>query len=85
MFFSKATDMSNSLAGAVENLRHHADPLLNRVNDTAHQLRVKARHASENTVSYIKHEPVKSMLMAAAVGATLAALVSLASRSHDRH
>jgi ElaB/YqjD/DUF883 family membrane-anchored ribosome-binding protein len=85
MFFSKATDMSNSLADAVQDLRHQADPLLNRVNDTAYQLRVKARHASENTVRYIKHEPVKSMLMAAAVGAALAALASWASCSHDRH
>jgi hypothetical protein len=38
MFFSKATDTSNSLADAVQDLRHQVDPLLNRVNDTAHQL-----------------------------------------------
>ena len=85
MFLSKATDTSNSLAGAVQDLRHQADPLLNRVNDAAYKLRVKARHASDDAVSYIRHEPVKSMLIAAAVGAALAALASLASRSHDRH
>jgi ElaB/YqjD/DUF883 family membrane-anchored ribosome-binding protein len=85
MFLSKATDMSNNLADAVQDLRHQANPLLNRVSDTAYQLRVKARHASDDAVSYIRHEPVKSMLIAAAVGAALAALASLASRSHDRH
>lgn len=35
MFLSKATDMSNSLAGVVQDLRHQADPLLNRVNAAA--------------------------------------------------
>jgi ElaB/YqjD/DUF883 family membrane-anchored ribosome-binding protein len=37
-------------------------------------------HARDATTSYIQHEPVKSMLMAAAVGAALMGLVALFSR-----
>jgi hypothetical protein len=45
-------------------------------------LRDKALRASDNTVGYIKDEPVKAMLIAAATGAALMALVSLITRSH---
>jgi ElaB/YqjD/DUF883 family membrane-anchored ribosome-binding protein len=87
-----------NLAQALQNLRVHATPLLERatlqasalahrgldsVRETSHQIRVKADHASENTVNYIKQEPVKSVLMAAATGAALMALVSLLSRGRD--
>ena len=37
--------------------------------------------AQDTTVGYIKDEPVKSMLIAAATGAALMALVSMMSRS----
>jgi hypothetical protein len=46
-------------------------------------LRVKAGHASDNTVHYIQHEPVKAVLLAAVTGAALMALVSLISRSRS--
>ena len=94
-----ANEALESLAGAVHDLQHQAAPLLGRasdrvsalaqrgvdsVRDTSHQLHVKAAHASDNTVNYIKDEPVKSILIAAAVGAALMALISLISRSSDR-
>lgn len=94
-----ANEALESLAGAVHDLQHQAAPLLGRASDqvsalaqrgvdsvrhTSHQLRVKAAHASDNTVNYIKDEPVKSILIAAAVGAALMALISLISRSSDR-
>lgn len=44
----------------------------------------RAHHASDSTVSYIRHEPVKSMLIAAATGAALMALVGLMTRPRDR-
>lgn len=44
----------------------------------------QAHHASDSTVSYIRHEPVKSMLIAAATGAALMALVGLMTRPRDR-
>jgi len=88
------------LAGTVDDLRQEAAPLLHRAADKAsafahrgvdavlegsHQLRDRARQAGDVTVGYIKDEPVKSMLIAAATGAALMALVGLISRSrsHD--
>jgi ElaB/YqjD/DUF883 family membrane-anchored ribosome-binding protein len=86
----------DSLAGTVQDMRQQATPLLNRateqasvlaqrgvdaVRDSSQQLRDKALRASDSTVNYIKDEPVKAMLIAAATGAALMALVGLMSRS----
>jgi ElaB/YqjD/DUF883 family membrane-anchored ribosome-binding protein len=54
------------------------------VRDTTHHAIDRAHVAGEQTVGYIKDEPVKAMLIAAAAGAALMALVSMASRSRDR-
>jgi ElaB/YqjD/DUF883 family membrane-anchored ribosome-binding protein len=51
--------------------------------DTSQHMVDRAHRATENTATYIRDEPVKSMLMAAAAGATLMALVSMLSR--QRH
>ena len=84
------------LSNQVDNARDQAIPLINRLSsqaeavarrgadalrDTSGQLREKATQASDATVGYIKDEPIKAMLIAAATGAALMALVSLASRS----
>ncbi len=86
------------MAGSVQDLRQQAAPLLNRVTaqagelaqrgvdavrDTSQQLRDKAVRASDGTVNYIRDEPVKAMLIAAATGAALMALIGLMSR--NRH
>ena len=55
-----------------------------RLRESGQRLRDSARHASEGTVQYIQAEPLKSVLIAAATGAALMALVSLVSRSRDR-
>jgi len=83
------------MAGTVQDLRQQAAPLLNRVSaqaselaqrgvdavrDTSQQLRDKAVRASDGTVNYIRDEPVKAMLIAAATGAALMALIGLMSR-----
>ena len=52
-------------------------------NSSQHMLD-RAHQASDNTVTYIKDEPVKAILIAAAAGATLMALVGLLTRSRDR-
>lgn len=92
-----ANEALDGLASTVQDTRDRAAPVLNRITDQAsdlahrgadtlrqgsQQLREKAKHASESTVTYIKQEPVKAMLIAAATGAALMALVSLMSRSH---
>lgn len=96
----RATNQAlDSLASSVQDMRHEATPLLNRASDQAstmahrgldairessHQLSEKARHASDSTINYIKEEPVKAMLIAAATGAALMALITMMSRSRDR-
>lgn len=64
-------------------------PMLDRAVDQASAMaqrsadvvRQKARDASDSTVTYIRAEPVKSVLIAAATGAALVTLISLFSRS----
>ena len=72
----------------VKNIASQAEAAARRgvdvVKETSAQLRDKALQAQDTTVSYIKDEPVKAMLIAAATGAALMALFSLASRSSRR-
>jgi ElaB/YqjD/DUF883 family membrane-anchored ribosome-binding protein len=49
------------------------------------QLADRAQHAGDATVTYIRDEPVKAMLIAATAGAVLMALVGLLTRSSHRH
>jgi ElaB/YqjD/DUF883 family membrane-anchored ribosome-binding protein len=87
-----ANEAMDGLSGSVEGLRSSAAPALSRVAEQAgaftqsgvdavlngsHHLADKARQASDGTVRYIQHEPLKSVLIAAATGAALMALVSL--------
>ena len=85
----------DSLAGGVQTLRQQAAPAINRagelaqqgvdtVRDTAQQMRNRALQATDSTLSYIKEEPIKAMLIAAATGAGLMALLSLLTRSSNR-
>ena len=88
------------LGDKVDSVREQAAPMIDRlssqaesavrrgaeaVKDTSAQLREKALQAQDTTVAYIKDEPVKAMLIAAATGAALMALISMSSRSSNRH
>lgn len=88
------------LSEKVESARDHATPLINRISsqaeaaarrsaeavkETSAQLREKAHRAQDTTVTYIREEPAKAMLIAAATGAALMALIMLASRMSHRH
>lgn len=94
-----ANDTLDRLAGSVQDARHEVAPFLNRaseqtsalaqrgldaVRETSQGLRDSAHRASDSTVGYIKDEPLKAMLIAAATGAALMALVGMLSRSHHR-
>lgn len=93
-------DALDGLSDSVNSASSRVSPLINRateqasalahksmdaVRQTSQQLRDKAMHASDTTASYIRNDPIKSVLIAAATGAALMALVSLVSRSrhHD--
>ncbi len=86
----------DQMASGVEHARDQAGSAFNRlamdadrltqrgldaVRDGTQHLREQSRHAAQSTVGYIKDEPVKSVLMAAAVGAALMALVTLVRNS----
>ena len=95
-----ATQMADKLAAAAQGSRAEILPVLNHavegmnafahrssdsVRDAAHQLRVKAERASESTASLIRHDPRKSVLIAAATGVALMAMMSLITRNrHSR-
>lgn len=94
-----AYDALDGLGGAVQDARQQVSPLLQRANEQASALtqrgldavrdgaqvvRNQARHASDSALDYVKAEPVKSVLIAAATGAALMALIGLMSRSRDR-
>ena len=95
---SVANQAFDRLNDKLESARDTAVPLINRlssqaetvarrgveaVRDTGAQVRERALKASDSTVSYIKDEPVKAMLIAAATGAALMALIGLLSRSRN--
>jgi ElaB/YqjD/DUF883 family membrane-anchored ribosome-binding protein len=75
----------NAASLAVDSLGKSMENGMSRVRETTHQLRDSAARASEGTVNYIRHDPLKSVLMAAATGAALMALVSLLNRSNNRN
>jgi ElaB/YqjD/DUF883 family membrane-anchored ribosome-binding protein len=76
---------ANQVAPLLDRASEQASALAQRglhaVQDSAHQLREKAAHSGEVTVRYIQNEPVKAVLIAAATGAALMALLGLMSRS----
>ena len=87
--------MSNSTSATTANIQDQATTLANRgltaVQDSAQQLRDKAEkgvqqlrdkaeRTSDVTASYIKNEPLKSVLIAAATGAALMALAGMIGR-----
>lgn len=91
-----ADDARFALSGSAQDVHGQDAPTPNRtrdqlgalaqrgvdaVRDGSQQLRDKALRASDSAVGYVKDEPVKSMLIAAATGAALMALLGLVFRS----
>lgn len=95
---SATNEAFDRLSDKVDDAKNLASPLINRltaqaeaaarrgadvVRDTSAQLRDKANKATDTTVDYIKDEPIKAILIAAATGAALMALISLVTRSNN--
>lgn len=74
----------NQSGTALKQFAHQTEALasdgMDAVREGAQQLREKSLQVRDATTSYIQHEPVKAVLIAAAVGATLMGLVALFSR-----
>jgi ElaB/YqjD/DUF883 family membrane-anchored ribosome-binding protein len=77
-------DARSHTSAALKQFAHDTESLAHRgmdaVRDSAGQLRERSLHAKDATATYIQHEPIKSVLMAAAVGAALMGLVALLSK-----
>lgn len=83
---SNALDSTQRAANhALDSMGHALDQGVERVREASHQVRNSAARVSECTTNYIRQDPVKSVLIAAATGAALMALVSLLTRSHSRN
>jgi ElaB/YqjD/DUF883 family membrane-anchored ribosome-binding protein len=85
---SAETTLENTQRAASSMLESAANALdqgVERAQEVGHQLRESAQRASAGTASAIRHDPMKSVLIAAATGAALMALISLLTRPHSRH
>jgi ElaB/YqjD/DUF883 family membrane-anchored ribosome-binding protein len=84
----KLHDASDQAAPMIGRLSSQAEALTRKtvdaVREGSRRARVQATNAANSTVSYIKEEPVKSVLIAAAAGAALFAIAKLVSRHRDR-
>ena len=68
----------SSLQEQTSKLAHRG---MDAVQEGALQLREQAQHSTDATVQYIQREPIKSVLIAAAAGAALMAIVGLMNRN----
>jgi ElaB/YqjD/DUF883 family membrane-anchored ribosome-binding protein len=62
----------------------YAQQGIEAVRTSSRQLRAGAQQATDGTLDYIRREPVKATLLAAAAGAALMALAGLISRAKRR-
>lgn len=80
-----ADDTLDQLHGRVDRTRAQMSDLTRRSADRMREVRDDVRHqmdvAGERTVGYVRDEPVKSLLMAAGVGALLALAVAMVARN----
>lgn len=74
---AQADSTLHQLAADTANLSHRG---MDALRDGGELLREKSVHAREVTTNYIQHEPIKSVLMAAAVGAALMGVIALLGR-----
>ena len=76
--------VTKPLAQSLDRMNSLAHDGVAKVVDSSHQLRELAQKAGQSTLTTIRDEPVKSVLIAAATGAALMALITLATRSSHR-
>ena len=69
-------DVALSADHAMQTAQRVANDARASVHDGARQLRDSALRASDHSVRFVRHEPVKAVLIAAAAGAAVMALLS---------
>lgn len=81
----QAIESTNQALQATQRIANDAmHGVSNSVHRGADSLRDNALRVSDNASNYIKHDPIKAVLIAAATGAALMGLVSLMNRPHHR-
>jgi ElaB/YqjD/DUF883 family membrane-anchored ribosome-binding protein len=96
---SYAKEAFDQAEGKIRELRGNVDPMVDKLADTAQklarqsmELATEAKHKAEESVAryagittkYVSEQPMRSVLIAAAVGATVALLVA-AARNNKRY
>jgi ElaB/YqjD/DUF883 family membrane-anchored ribosome-binding protein len=85
----KVEDLRNTVPGAVSRAAAQVDELahksIERARAASAQVREQMHVAGDRTVNYIRDEPVKAVLIAAATGAVVAMLMSWMRGSDHRH
>ncbi|MES2947120.1 MAG: hypothetical protein V4858_01125 [Pseudomonadota bacterium] len=79
-----AAQAAQKLDGAKEQFSAVVKPSIDALQNSYSQVRDKMVKASDHTVEYVKAEPVKAMLIAAATGAVLMALLRPSRSSRER-
>ncbi len=95
-----ANNALSGLAGTAQDLRDQAAPMVDRVAERAsalahqgvdtvrersHQLSESAHRVADGTRSWVREEPVRSLLIAAAAGAVVVALLTAMGRTVPRN
>jgi ElaB/YqjD/DUF883 family membrane-anchored ribosome-binding protein len=81
-----ASQSADAAVNATQRLANDAlEGASHSLQTASRQIRASAHHASDRTVAYVRHEPVKAILIAAAAGAALMALAQvIGSPRHPR-
>jgi ElaB/YqjD/DUF883 family membrane-anchored ribosome-binding protein len=80
------TDLAADTAqNAIKSTQRLANAALDKLSDASQHARASAIQASDTTAKYIRNDPIKAVLIAAAAGAATAVLIALVTRHHPRH
>lgn len=83
----KVRDLRSTVEPAIDRFATRAQELANRgihaASDATAKVQKQINHYADATGKYVAEQPVKSVLIAAAAGAALAALVIAARRNHQ--
>jgi ElaB/YqjD/DUF883 family membrane-anchored ribosome-binding protein len=77
----KIADTAASVPLAVERAAERATEVAQKLQQGTQQVKAQLNHVSDSAIAYVKDEPVRALLIAAAAGAALMALAGLLGRS----
>ena len=78
---AKVGHMAEDAAASVQDLTNRS---IERAREMSLALRDRASNAGNNTIGYVREQPLKTVLVAVAVGAAIAVLARLLTQRRDR-